>query len=172
MIKTSELDKLTSYSYRIPDKEDGAKMWELIKSTSNMDLNSAYSYLLLSHYFSDTCVIAEDEDQIIGFVSAFRPPANPDTVFVWQVAVNSDYRGKGIGNKLLNELLDREACEDVQYLEATVSPSNVPSQSLFKGLAKKMDCPCEISDCFTEEMFPEPGHEAEQTYRVGPFNQK
>jgi L-2,4-diaminobutyric acid acetyltransferase len=169
MIKTSELDKLTSYSYRNPIKEDGAKMWELIKNTSNMDLNSAYSYLMFSNYFGDTCVLAEDKDEIIGFVSAFRPPASPDTIFVWQVAVNEKYRGKGIGNKLLNELLNKDACENVHYLEATVSPSNLPSQSLFKGLAKRMNCPCEISDCFTEEMFPEPGHEAEQTYRIGPF---
>jgi L-2,4-diaminobutyric acid acetyltransferase len=169
MIKTAELDKLTLFSYRNPTKEDGAKIWELIKNTSNMDLNSAYSYLMFSHYFGDTCVVAEGKDEIIGFVSAFRPPASPDTIFVWQVAVNEMYRGKGIGNKLLNELLSRDACENIHYLEATVSPSNLPSQSLFKGLAKRMNCPCEISDCFTEEMFPEPGHEAEQMYRIGPF---
>lgn len=144
-------------------------MWELIKETKNMDLNSAYSYLMFSHYFGDTCVIAEDHNQLIGFVSAFRPPSSPDTVFVWQVAVNENYRGNGIGNKLLNELLSREFCKDVRFLEATVSPSNFPSQSLFKGLAKQLGCPCEVSDCFTEEMFPEPGHEAEQTYRIGPF---
>ncbi|MBM4761648.1 diaminobutyrate acetyltransferase [Bacillus sp. B15-48] len=169
MIKTTESDRKTSYRFRQPSKEDGAKMWELIKYTETMDLNSAYSYLMLSHYFSDTCVIAEDENQIIGFVSAFRPPQADDTIFVWQVAVNDKYRGEGIGKKLLNELLNRESCKKVRFLEATVSPSNIASQSLFKGLARTLECPCEVSDCFPEHLFPEPGHEAEQTYRIGPF---
>jgi L-2,4-diaminobutyric acid acetyltransferase len=169
MIKTTESDRKTSYHFRQPSKEDGAKIWEFIKYTQTMDLNSAYSYLMLGHFFSDTCVVAEDDDQIIGFVSAFRPPTLEDTIFVWQVAVHDRYRGEGIGRKLLKELLNREACENVEYLEATVSPSNIASQSLFKGLAKNLECPCEISDCFPEELFPGSGHEAEQTYRVGPF---
>ena len=169
-IQTSEIDVGVSYHYREPTKEDGAEIWELIKSTGNLDLNSPYSYLMLCELFSDTCVVAEDNDQIIGFVSAFRPPGPRDTVFVWQVAVHDSYRGKGIGRELLKEVLKRDACESVNYLEATVSPSNLPSQTLFKGLAKHFNCSCEISECFSEEMFPETGHEAEETYRIGPFN--
>jgi len=169
MIKTTELDKITSYHFREPSKEDGAKIWEFINYTKTMDLNSAYSYIMLGHFFSDTCVIAEDKDEIIGFVSAFRLPQDPDTIFVWQVAVHDGYRGEGIGRKLLKELLKRESCKNVRYLEATVSPTNIASQSLFKGLSRYLGCPCEISDCFPEELFPESGHEAEQTYRVGPF---
>lgn len=169
MINATELDKKTSYSFREPSKEDGAKIWEFIKSTKTMDLNSAYAYLMLGHYFSDTCVIAEDKGAIIGFVSAFRPPQDPKTIFVWQVAVHDGYRGKGIGRKLLKELLNRDSCKSVRFLEATVSPTNIASQSLFKGLSRYLDCPCEISDCFPEELFPGSGHEAEHTYRVGPF---
>lgn len=63
----------------------------------------------------------------------------------------------------------RKACENVRYLQATVTPSNIPSQSLFKGLAKDLKCPCEVSACFDAELFPEIGHEAEETYRIGPF---
>ncbi|HBQ24847.1 MAG TPA: diaminobutyrate acetyltransferase, partial [Syntrophomonas sp.] len=46
---------------RFPSEEDGRGIWELVKSTRVLDLNSAYSYLLLSKYFSDTCVVAEVE---------------------------------------------------------------------------------------------------------------
>jgi len=159
----------TCYYLRKPKKEDGAKIWGLIKSSKVLDLNSAYSYLMLCEFFTDTCIVAEDQDQIIGFVSAFRQPQNPDTLFVWQVAVQQSYRGKGIGGELLKELLNSDSCENIHYLEATVSPSNLPSQSLFKGLANTFNCSIEISDCFSEELFPEPGHEAEQTYRIGPL---
>ncbi|MCM3570849.1 diaminobutyrate acetyltransferase [Neobacillus mesonae] len=163
---------LKTYSpnhFRKPKNEDGANIWELIKSTRTLDLNSAYSYLMLCEFFSDTCVVAEEDHELIGFVSAFRPPQQDDTIFVWQVAVHPSHQGKGIGKKLLQELLSRESCENIHYLEATISPSNIASQSLFKGLAKNLNCPYEISECFSEKLFPETGHEAEQTYRIGPF---
>ncbi len=160
----------SSYRFRQPTKEDGAAIWELIKSTQTLDLNSAYCYLMLCEHFPDTCVVAEKNEQIVGFVSAFRAPQAPDVIFVWQVAVHETQRGKGLGKSLLHELLTRRSCEKIHYLEATVSPSNLPSQSLFKGLAQRMDCSCSVTECFTEDMFPEPGHEAELTFRIGPIN--
>jgi L-2,4-diaminobutyric acid acetyltransferase len=168
-LQKSESDNRIAVKFRKPSAKDGADIWKLVKSTGNLDLNSAYSYLMLCKFFSDTCIVAQEEDQIIGFVSAFRQPQAQDTLFVWQVAVNESYRGKGIAKTLINVILSRDICENIHYVEATVSPSNIPSQSLFKGLAKSLKCPFEVTDCFSEELFPELGHEAEQTYRIGPF---
>ncbi|PTX58458.1 diaminobutyrate acetyltransferase [Melghirimyces profundicolus] len=159
--------------FRKPEEEDGSDVWKLIKRAGVLDLNSSYSYLMLCKFFPETCVIAEDNDgKIVGFVSAFRPQNAKDTVFVWQVAVDPSQRGKGLGKALLKSLLSRDACSEVRYLEATVSPSNLPSQSLFKGLAKDMKAQCTISECFSENMFPDQGHESEWTYRIGPFESK
>jgi L-2,4-diaminobutyric acid acetyltransferase len=169
--KGNVLTKDPSLTFRQPHKEDGAAVWDLIKSAGVLDLNSAYSYLMLCEYFTDTCVVAEFEDEIVGFVSAFRPPSNPEAIFVWQVAVAGSQRGKKLGTSLIRELLQRDACEDVRFLEATVSPSNVPSQSLFKGIARDLNTHCEISECFSAELFPENGHEAEWTYRIGPLKE-
>lgn len=168
-MKTLNKVESSPYTFREPTARDGAQIWELVRNTGVLDVNTPYSYLMLSKYFADTCVIAEEKGRIIGFVSAFLPQRSPQTVFVWQVAVNGEYRGKGIGGRLLKELLERKSCENVHYLEATVSPSNLPSQHLFNGLAKRLNCPCEISEGFTEDMFPESGHEAEPTYLIGPF---
>nr|WP_240511880.1 diaminobutyrate acetyltransferase [Paludifilum halophilum] len=141
----------------------------MIKRAGVLDLNSSYSYLMLCKFFSETCVIAEENDRIVGFVSAFIPPESQDTVFVWQVAVDASQRGKGLGKTLLKELLNRNACDDVRFLEATVSPSNVPSQSLFKSVAKDLDTQCQVFECFPENLFPDEQHESEWTYRIGPF---
>ncbi|GGA37728.1 L-2,4-diaminobutyric acid acetyltransferase [Kroppenstedtia guangzhouensis] len=154
--------------FRKPKVEDGAEVWKLIKEAGVLDLNSPYSYLMLCKFFPETCVIAESQGKIVGFVSAFLPQTGKDTVFVWQVAVDPSQRGKGLGKALLKELLSRNACSDVRYLEATVSPSNLPSQSLFKGLAKELETDCKIFECFSEHLFPNPGHESEWTYRIGP----
>ncbi|SMO63309.1 diaminobutyrate acetyltransferase [Melghirimyces algeriensis] len=159
--------------FRKPEDEDGSEVWKLIKRAGVLDLNSPYSYLMLCKFFSETCVIAQDKNgKVVGFVSAFRPQTTEDTIFVWQVAVDTSQRGKGLGKALLRSLLSRDSCADVRYLEATVSPSNIPSQSLFKGLAKDLETQCDISECFSENMFPEHGHESEWTYRIGPFKTK
>mgnify|MGYP001235036418 CR=1 FL=1 len=151
-----------------PTVEDGAAMWELVNN-STLDQNSAYKYIMMAEYFAETCVVAKDGDKLVGFVTAFIPPERQDVIFVWQVGVDPSQRGKGIASKLLNALIDRKACQDVRYLEATVTPSNNASQSLFRRLARSHNTECEVSECFAEDLFPEEGHEPELTFRVGPI---
>ncbi|WP_085505439.1 diaminobutyrate acetyltransferase [Thalassobacillus devorans] len=151
-----------------PNLDDGKAMWELVDNSS-LDQNSAYKYLMMSEFFSDTCVVAKEDDKLVGFVTAFIPPEHPDVVFVWQIGVDSSQRGKGVASKLLNELVAREACQDVHYLEATVTPSNEASQSLFRRLARDHDTECKVTERFTEEMFPGDEHEEELNFRIGPF---
>jgi L-2,4-diaminobutyric acid acetyltransferase len=69
----------------------------------------------------------------------------------------------------LNELVTREGCNDVHYVEATITPSNQASQSLFRRLARDQETNCEVKDCFAEELFPGDNHEEELTFRVGPL---
>ncbi|WP_342707307.1 diaminobutyrate acetyltransferase [Marininema mesophilum] len=158
-------------TFRKPTEEDGTAIWQLIKETGVLDLNSSYSYLMLCKYFADTCVIAEEQGDrgVVGFVSAFIQPESPDVIFVWQVAVDHSQRGKGLAKSLLRDLLARDACANVRYLEATISPSNNASQSLFEGLARDIRTNCDTSVCFPEELFPDEGHESEWTYRIGPI---
>lgn len=172
---TIPTDIKTDYHFRKPTKEDGAAVWELIKGTNVLDLNSSYSYLMWCEIFSDTSIVVEREGNTVGFISGFINPNSPDTLFIWQVAVNASERGRGLGTRMLRQLLNRTACEDVQYVEATVSPSNKPSKSLFKGLAKKLDTNCDISDYFTSEDFPSEGnedHEDELLFKIGPIKEE
>lgn len=157
------------YHFRKPEKSDGADMWALVKKTGVLDLNSAYSYLMLGEYFSDTCVVAERKDRIVGFVSGFIPQDRPDTVFVWQVGVADSERGRGLGKHLLRHLLGSEACSEVRYLESTITPSNTASTRLFRAIARELHTSCVIDDGFHENLFPGEGHETERLFRIGPF---
>jgi len=161
-------DYSTMLCFRKPQVEDGPSIWNLVKD-STLDLNSTYSYLMMCRYFADTCIIAEQEKEIVGFVNAFLEPDAKNTLFVWQVAVVKSQRGKGLAANLIKRLLQAEACKDVCFVEATVSPSNLPSSSLFCGLARDLDTRCEISECFSADLFPGGKHEEELLYRIGPF---
>ena len=152
-----------------PTVQDGAQMWELVKK-STLDQNSAYKYIMMCEFFSETCVVAKENDKLVGFITAFIPPERQDVVFVWQVGVDSSQRGKGLASRLLQELVNRPGCKDVKYVEATITPSNKASQALFRRLAKQYDTTCEISECFSEDLFPGEGHEEELTFRIGPIH--
>ncbi|WP_096435680.1 diaminobutyrate acetyltransferase [Alteribacter populi] len=151
-----------------PTLADGADMWNLVND-STLDLNSSYKYLMMCEFFSETCVVAKQQDQLVGFITAFIPPEQEDVVFIWQVGVDSSQRGKGVASKMLDELISRKACRHVRYLEATVTPSNVASESLFRRLARDHSTDCTVTTCFPAEAFPEDDHESELTYRIGPF---
>lgn len=153
----------------MPTKDDGAAVWDLIHQIDNLDLNSSYSYLLWCDMFSETSIIVEEDGEVVGFISGFIHPNKPNTLFVWQVAVDTSQRGKGLATRMLFELLERKQLAEIQFVEATVTPSNLPSQYLFMGLAKKLNTECVVGNYYTSVDFPRTGHEDEQLYKIGPI---
>ncbi|TWI52893.1 diaminobutyrate acetyltransferase [Halalkalibacter nanhaiisediminis] len=160
--------KLETVRFEKPTVEDGAAMWELVNQ-STLDQNSAYKYIMMAEFFAETCVVAKENDKLVGFVTAFIPPERKDVVFVWQIGVDSSQRGKGLASKLLEELVQRHKGTNVEYVEATVTPSNKASQALFRRLARTHNTECEVTECFPEELFPGDHHEEELTFRIGPI---
>jgi L-2,4-diaminobutyric acid acetyltransferase len=153
---------------RSPAPSDGATLWRLVRDVGSLELNSAYAYLLLAAHFPDTCLIAEEDGAPLGLVVGYRPPADPEAVFVWQVGVAPDARGRGLGGRMLHELLARAALGGARYLTATVSPDNEASRALFRSVARNLGTECRIEPCFESRHFPEP-HPAEELFRIGPF---
>ncbi len=123
---------------RKPTKGDGSDVWALIGRCKPLDENSMYMNLVQCDHFADTCVLAEHDGEVVGWVSAHIPPGRPSTVFVWQVAVCSSMRGIGLGGRMLSALLDRPACAKVSQLETTITRDNDASWGLFRGFAKRL----------------------------------
>lgn len=156
---------------RAPTPADAAAMWRLVRDAGSLDLNSVYAYLLICSDFAATSVVATSEAGLHGFVAAYRPPTDPDAVFVWQVGVANDMRGRGLGRRLLLATLDRPANRDARWLTATVTPDNAPSLALFGSAARDLGVDCERHERFGAELFPEEAgqHEAELELRIGPL---
>ncbi|GGD81226.1 diaminobutyrate acetyltransferase [Paenibacillus nasutitermitis] len=158
---------------RKPSASDGTQVWELVKRVGTLDLNSVYSYIMLCDIFRDTCVIALQQDVIVGYMSAYRRPDLPDTLFVWQAAVDSSQRGKGLAKEMLRELLNREENNGIRFVEATIGPDNIASRRLFTGLGEERSAHCQLSEYYPVSYFPEgSGHEPELLLRVGPLTNK
>jgi L-2,4-diaminobutyric acid acetyltransferase len=63
-------------------------------------------------------------------------PDEPQTVFVWQVAVDKSAQGMGVGRKMLRHLLDRDELRDIRQLKTTITAKNQASWALFSRLAR------------------------------------
>lgn len=155
---------------RIPRFSDSDGIYRLVERCEPLDLNSRYAYMLVTAHFNMTSVIATHEENVIGLVSAYILPEKPDTLFVWQVAVDPDYRGKGLASLMLGDIFKRPAMRQVAFAETTISPSNTASLTLFKRFAETSGAPIKNSTFALAEDFGADAHEAELLYRVGPLD--
>ncbi len=155
---------------RRPVLEDGKQVYDLIERCPPLDLNSSYCYFLLCSHFSDTCVVAEDNGRLVGFLSAYLIPDRPDTLFAWQMAVDETARGQGLAGRMLEQLLKQPACAMVRSVETTVSPSNLASRRVFTRLAEKLQTGSTEETFLEAAQFGAEAHEAEQLIRIGPWD--
>ncbi len=128
--------------FRKPGDRDGQGIHDLINQCPPLDTNSIYCNLLQCTHFADTCVVVEKAGKPIAFLSAYILPNEPDTLFVWQVAVHREGRGQGLGKRMLAEILDRPECKDVKRLQTTITRDNKASWGLFESFANNIDAEC------------------------------
>lgn len=152
-----------------PQKSDGAALWRMARDSQKLDLNSSYAYLLWAVDFADTSVIAKLDGEPVGFVIGYRQQRAPDTVVVWQVAVDAAARGRGLAGQLLDALYEPLVRDGVRFLETTITPDNEASIALFAAFAKRWDAQLTRGELFAAGDFPD-GHEAEDLYRIGPLS--
>ena len=151
---------------RMPRAEDGPGVSRLIASSPPLDTNSAYCNLLQCTDFRDTCVLAERDGEVMGWISGYRPPAHPERLFVWQVAVNPRARGEGLALRMLEELLARPAAASATQLTTTITEDNDASWALFRAFARRRSAPLSKSPRFEREAHFAGAHDTEWEARI------
>lgn len=134
-----------------------------------LDVNTSYAYLLWARDFAATSIVATVDDDPGGFVIGYRRPDEPETLMIWQVAVDERHRGQGLARRMLDELVDSLSGEGVRRLETTITADNSASIALFTSFANARSAPIERTPLFEAAMFPD-GHDPELLFRIGPFS--
>ncbi|MDH3343228.1 MAG: diaminobutyrate acetyltransferase [Gammaproteobacteria bacterium] len=158
---------------RPPTPSDGASVFSLINRCPPLDSNSMYCNLLQCTHFANTSVAAlqadNNNEEIVGFISAYLIPDRQDTLFIWQVAVDERARGIGLAGNMLKHILDRSECSQVTHLETTITESNKASWALFKSLATSLETGLKKSIMFDRDAHLAGEHDTEFLARIGPF---
>lgn len=148
-----------------PRLEDGRDLWRIARDSGTLDLNSPYSYVMWCRDFAATSMVARTEEGICGFITGFDRPEDPGTLFVWQVAVDAAWRGRGLARRMLDRLADG----GVRFVEATVTPGNTASDRLFASFARERGVALRRTPLLSADLFPG-DHEREVLYRIGPLD--
>jgi L-2,4-diaminobutyric acid acetyltransferase len=158
---------------RAPTPNDGASVFRLIGRCPPLDVNSMYCNLLQCTHFAGTSVAAvqtiKNNDELVGFISAYLIPERKDTLFIWQVAVDERARGIGLAGNMLKHILERPQCSQATQLETTITESNKASWALFESLANKLGTTLEKSVMFDSDKHFAGEHNTELLARIGPF---
>lgn len=155
--------------FRAPTPEDGAAVWRLIRETGALDENSLYCNLLQCDHFADTCLLAERDGEVVGWVSGYIVPNEPDTLFIWQVGVAQAARGQGLAGRLLEKVIERPACKNVRRMKTTITRDNAASWALFRRFAQRLDAPVGTAAHFTEAAHFDGAHDTEYMVTIGAF---
>ncbi len=156
--------------FRRPRAVDGPAVTALIAACPPLDRNSPYCNLLQCDHFADHCIVAEKAGRIVGWVSGYRPPSDPDGFFVWQVAVAAEGRGQRLASRMIKALLARPAQRGVTHLVTTVTDDNQASWALFRGLARDWGAPFERAPLFERDRHFAGAHATEHQARIGPID--
>ena len=152
-----------------PDVKDGMLVHDLIQQCPPLDTNSSYCNLLQCSHFAETCITAKKNNQLIGFISGYRLPNQPSTLFIWQVAVSTSARGCGLASQMLLQLLARPSCQGVTQIETTITSNNEGSWALFTKLAKQLGAPLTRHNHFDRDTHFAGQHASELLARIGPI---
>ena len=151
--------------FRLPTAADGERMWEIARDSGVLDLNSTYAYVLWGAEFADSSVVVETGGRVVGFVTGFIRPSEPDTIFVWQVGVDADQRGQGLAARMLHDLMDRLENAGVVRLRTTISPDNEASQRTFAAVARDRGMELTRQDYLAADLLGD-AHEPEDLYTI------
>ncbi|SDI95259.1 diaminobutyrate acetyltransferase [Aliiruegeria lutimaris] len=151
---------------RKPRAADGAAIWKLVRNCRPLDENSMYCNLIQCDHFADTCVLAEVHGDVVGWVSAYVMPNDPETLFVWQVAVDEQMRGSGLGALMLQSILTRDACEDVRRLQTTITSDNEASWALFRKFGRLQGASLDVQPYYTQALHFQNRHKTENMVTI------
>lgn len=83
------------------------------------------------------CIVAEDNDKIEGILVYYFLPytaQNKPAIYMKELYVDENYRGRKIGERLMNALWDEALVHNCEQIKWTVAPWNKAGQKFYERL--------------------------------------
>ena len=114
--------------------EDYINFRNMAKNCSPLDIHTPYTYWVVGQFFSEGCFLLEDNEKIVGSIMTVT---KDDTVFIWQIAILAEYRGKGLSDMLYEAVYNYAKGKGIERIMLSIDPSNLNSLSAFRRFCEK-----------------------------------
>jgi ribosomal protein S18 acetylase RimI-like enzyme len=88
-------------------------------------------------HFRDTSFVAEEDEELAGFLCGFRSQTYEDEAYIHFVGVSPEKRGSGVGRRLYERFF--EAVAPCRVVRAVTSPVNEASVAFHRSLGFEVD---------------------------------
>ena len=95
-----------------------------------------YAYWIIGEYFPSLCLIARENENISGFACGLHS-VERGSIFIWQLAVASLCRRKGIAEMLCEEFVKYALENNISSLQTTITDTNTASIAFFTKFCVK-----------------------------------
>ncbi|MCI5194556.1 MAG: GNAT family N-acetyltransferase [Candidatus Electrothrix sp. AU1_5] len=103
-------------------EKDNSRIRELIYICKPLGLHTSFTYWVLTKYFPNLCFLMESDKKLIGFISALRSTIDDKVLFIWQIAVSPEYRGKRYASILIKTVVDSGTNIGCNRFQLSISP--------------------------------------------------
>jgi L-2,4-diaminobutyric acid acetyltransferase len=91
---------------------------EFVDYCKPLDLHTHFTYWILAKYFRNTCFVIEEGDRIIAYTGGVRGSVDSENLYLWQIGIAPEYRGKGYFAVLLDKIIIsavKLGCKTIQF---------------------------------------------------------
>lgn len=90
-------------------------------------------------HFEGTSFVAEDGEDLVGFLVGFLSQTEADDAYIHFVGVAPDHRGEGLGRDLYERFFEEVGAEGRTSVRCVTSPSNEESVAFHQALGFEVD---------------------------------
>lgn len=151
---------------RTPEPVDGVRIAALAEGLASGNARDIPEALVGRGAFRETSVLAELDGQLLGWISAYILPYDPQTLFIWTVEVVEADRDVGISALMLGYLMRQEACAGVTRVQTVISCDEDRPWELFRRFARWQHSRMNVQPYFTQALTPHKRHENENLVTI------
>ncbi len=91
-------------------------------------------YHIMVEHFKNTCFIAEDRGEMIGYLIGFRSQTHPEVAIIHLIEVAPRLRGNGVGRRLYNQFMIAVKAMGCTSITALGKPENKYCSAFYSAM--------------------------------------
>lgn len=115
------------------NSEDAVLLRTMARKCEPLDVHTPYTYWVVCNFFGDGCFVLQENQQAVGYVMTL---IKEDSLFVWQIGILEEYRGKKHSRVLLTAVERYAREKGLKKMLVSIAPENRNSYHAFHQYCK------------------------------------